>query len=243
MDPWLQGLWSAIKQALTKMASGGIAHSKQDAGDSAKETPDSSIPDVQLNLLSLTDHQNCGSVGISVNTDSKSASAASSSTSATQTAVSDLRPASSAESPKLASKSSDTASVSTSVPEANDRDAGVSHIALAASLTASLPPLSESSLNVPALPPPYLDVSLQCVHPTEQVYRGMILLRKTSFVPNLQQSCISCLFVFFQIDGPLNKGTLHEVPISRAVQLTRGDSVKKALLLELDISVSLTEKG
>uniref|UniRef100_A0A7N5ZT30 Methionine synthase reductase n=1 Tax=Anabas testudineus TaxID=64144 RepID=A0A7N5ZT30_ANATE len=210
VDPWLQGLWSAIKQALTKMASGGIAHSKQDAGDSAKETPDSSIPDVQLNLLSLTDHQNCGSVGISVNTDSKSASAASSSTSATQTAVSDLRPASSAESPKLASKSSDTASVSTSVPEANDRDAGVSHIALAASLTASLPPLSESSLNVPALPPPYLDVSLQCVHPTEQ------------------------------IDGPLNKGTLHEVPISRAVQLTRGDSVKKALLLELDISAHLT---
>uniref|UniRef100_A0A7N6B3A6 Methionine synthase reductase n=1 Tax=Anabas testudineus TaxID=64144 RepID=A0A7N6B3A6_ANATE len=147
VDPWLQGLWSAIKQALTKMASVGIS-----------------------------------------------------------TAVSDLRPASSAESPKLASKSSDTASVSTSVPEANDRDAGVSHIALAASLTASLPPLSESSLNVPALPPPYLDVSLQCVHPTEQ------------------------------IDGPLNKGTLHEVPISRAVQLTRGDSVKKALLLELDIS-------
>lgn len=30
-------------------------------------------------------------------------------------------------------------------------------------------------------------------------------------------------------------------PISRAVQLTRGDSVKVAVLLELDMSVSLTE--
>lgn len=46
--------------------------------------------------------------------------------------------------------------------------------------------------------------------------------------------------VFFQITGPSNKETLHEVPISRAAQLTRGDSVKTALFLEMDISVSLT---
>lgn len=176
MDPWLQGLWNAIKQALSEMASGETAHVKQDVGDSAKGTPDLSIPDVQLNLLILTDHQNCESVRASVNTDSKYASAASSSTSATQTAVSDLRPASSAESPKLALKSSDIASVSTSATEAENRDAGVCRVSLAASLTVSLPPLSETSLNVPALPPPYLDVSLQYVDTIEQVYRSAMLL-------------------------------------------------------------------
>lgn len=45
---------------------------------------------------------------------------------------------------------------------------------------------------------------------------------------------------FLQIDGPLDKENLHEVPVSKAVQLTSGESVKMALLLELDISVSLT---
>lgn len=45
--------------------------------------------------------------------------------------------------------------------------------------------------------------------------------------------------VCLQIDGPLNKESLHEVPISTAVQMTSDDSVKTALLLELDISVSL----
>ncbi|XP_055364159.1 methionine synthase reductase isoform X2 [Betta splendens] len=198
VDPWLQGLWNAIKQALLKMAS---AHLKGTVGDSTEESPDSSAPDVQLNLLSLTDQQNRRSAEASVNTDSKHASAASSSPSATQTAVSDLRP-----NPKLASEFSDTASVSKSLPKTEKTDAGVPPVALAASLTVSLPPLSESSLNVPALPPPYLDVSLQDVDTIEQV------------------------------DGPPNKGALHEVPISRAVQLSRGDSVKKAFLLELNIS-------
>lgn len=233
MDPWLQGLWNAIKQALSDMASRETAHLKQDVGDSAKTTPDSSVPDVQLDLLNLTDHQNCESAPVApVNSDSKYA------TSATQTAVSDLRPASSAEIPKLTLKSSDIASVSTSVPETENRDAGVSHVSLAASLTASLPPLSETSLNVPALPPPYLDVSLQYVDTIEQVYRLMMLLKKILFMPYF---ILHVIFFNFQIDGPLNKGTVPEVPISRAVQLTRGDSVKKALLLELDISVGLKE--
>lgn len=197
MDPWLEGLWNAIKQALSEMASGGTAHLKGNVEDSAMEPPDSSIPDVQLNLLSLTDHQNCGSVRASLNTDSKYASAVSSSASATQTAVSDLRPASCAGSPKLASESSDTASVSTSVPETQNRDAGVSHVALAASLTSSLPPLSESSLNVPALPPPYLDVSLQDVDTVEQVYRGMMMqLIKPLFVPHFILQLTIYLFIF-----------------------------------------------
>ncbi len=53
--------------------------------------------------------------------------------------------------------------------ERQTRDAGVPHVELAPSLTSSLPPLSESSLNVPALPPPYLDVSLQDMDTLEQV--------------------------------------------------------------------------
>ncbi|XP_067342175.1 methionine synthase reductase isoform X2 [Channa argus] len=206
IDPWLQGLWNAIKQALSQMASDGTAQLKRDVGDSPKDssTPDTSIPDVQLNLLKLTDHLNCESVKPSVYTDSKFASAYSAS--ATQTAVSHLGPSSLGGSAKLAPQSCDSASVTASAPETYAGDAGVSHVALAASLTVSLPPLSESSLNVPALPPSYLDVSIQVVDTVEQS------------------------------DVPLNRETLHEVPICRAVQLTREDSVKKALLLELDIS-------
>uniref|UniRef100_A0A8P4GDB1 Methionine synthase reductase n=1 Tax=Dicentrarchus labrax TaxID=13489 RepID=A0A8P4GDB1_DICLA len=114
VDPWLDGLWKAIKGALSKMASDRTGYLKGEAGDSPQETPDSSIPDVQLNLLSIAERQNCESVRASSHGD---------------------------------------ASVSTSAPETKTKDTGVS--------------------------------------------------------------------------------------ISRAVQLTRGDSVKMALLLELDISVSL----
>lgn len=45
---------------------------------------------------------------------------------------------------------------------------------------------------------------------------------------------------FLQINGPLDKENLYVVPIAKAVQMTSGDSVKTALLLELDISVSWT---
>ncbi|XP_051796381.1 LOW QUALITY PROTEIN: methionine synthase reductase [Acanthochromis polyacanthus] len=201
VDPWLEGLWNAIKGALSKMASDRTAHLKANTEDSAKETPDSSTPDVQINLLSITDHQNCESFGAAVETNSKFACAASS----VASVVSDLRPASPAGSTGLASQCHGTASIPTTAPATQAGDAGVPHVVLAASLTCSLPPLSESSLNVPALPPPYLDVSLQEVDTVEQIV------------------------------GPLNKETLREVPISKAVQLTRGDSVKTAVLLELDI--------
>lgn len=158
LDPWIEGLWKAIKRALSKMSSD---RSGQFKGDVAKDAPDSSVPDVQLNLLSLTDQQNCKSAGASVESDSKFASDASSSVSATQTAVSDLKPASPVGSPGLASQPGGIASVSTSAPETQTGGVGVHHVTLAASLTCSMPPLSESSLNVPTLPPPYLDVSLQ----------------------------------------------------------------------------------
>ncbi|CAN9506189.1 unnamed protein product [Ophioblennius macclurei] len=199
VDPWIEGLWAAIKETLSNMASDSAAHSK---GNGATEISDSAAPDVQLNLLSIADHQNREAAGASVDRDSKFASATSSSASA----VSDLRPAISTESPDLASRSADAASIATSTPKTPSRDAGAPRVELAPSLTCSLPPLSESSLNVPALPPPYLDVSLQEADTCEQVA------------------------------GPLNKDTLHQVPISKAVQLTRGDSVKTALLLELDVS-------
>uniref|UniRef100_A0A671XEP8 Methionine synthase reductase n=1 Tax=Sparus aurata TaxID=8175 RepID=A0A671XEP8_SPAAU len=150
LDPWLDGLWKAIKGALSKMASDRTGYLNGEAVDSTKGTPDPSSPDVQLNPLSITDRQNCESVGGSVETVSKS-------------------------------------------------DAGVPGVILASSLKCSLPPLSESSLNVPALPPSYLDVSLQEVDTMEEVKWFL-------------------------------------VPIPRAVQLTRGDSVKTALFLELDIS-------
>lgn len=202
VDPWIEGLWAAIKGTLSNMASGSPAHLTGNEAESAMETSDSAGPDVQFNILSITDHQNREVISASADRDSKIASASSSSASA----VSDLRPAISAESPDLASQSHDAASIATSAPNTQTQDAGVPRVELAASLTCSLPPLSESSLNVPVLPPPYLDISLQEGDTWEQMA------------------------------GPLNKDTLHQVPISKAVQLTRGDSVKTALLLELDIS-------
>lgn len=108
--------------------------------DSAKEIPESSLPDVQLNLLSIADKQIC-------EPDSKYSSSL---------AISDVRPAS-------------ASTVSSSAPKTQACSEGVPLVSLAASLTSSLPPLSESSLNVPALPLPYLDVALQEADAVEQV--------------------------------------------------------------------------
>ncbi|CAJ1082288.1 methionine synthase reductase isoform X2 [Xyrichtys novacula] len=208
VDPWLESLWKAIKAALSKMASDSTGLLTREAEDSPKEAPDSSTPDVQLSLLSITDQHDHNSAKSSAEVASKFASAVSSSVlaSTTQTTVTDLGPATPSGNDRLQSQRHDAASVSTSKPETQTTDAGVSHAALAASLTHSLPPLSESALNVPALPPPYLDVSLQQVDFVEQP------------------------------DGPVNKESLCEVPVSKAVQLTTGDSVKTALLIQLDTS-------
>lgn len=43
--------------------------------------------------------------------------------------------------------------------------------------------------------------------------------------------------LFYQT-APADKEGYHEVPVSKAVQLTQDDLVKTAILLELDISVS-----
>lgn len=148
IDPWLQGLWSAVKEAC-KMASNKSDHLKEKA---TAESPASSIQDVKLNLLSLSDHQ-YGAPGDAEHA-STYASAALLATSGSQTALSE---------PKLA-----TFVGSLGVASAVSETRTDNH-ARAASLTYSLPPLSESALNVPVLPPTYLDVSLQEVDTIEEV--------------------------------------------------------------------------
>ncbi|XP_054621064.1 methionine synthase reductase isoform X2 [Dunckerocampus dactyliophorus] len=176
VDPWLEGLWTAVKAAISNMASDWNVKE-----DSVNKTPDFSVPDVQLNLLNLTDQNpKCASPR------------------ATPAAESTDGPLSPSGSAKVTPQSP------TAAPETKNKDHGSCH---APSLTHSVPPLSDSSLNVPTLPPPFLDVSLQeAITPEEEIF------------------------------GPLNRETLYEVPISRAVHLTSGNSVKTAILFELDIS-------
>lgn len=78
---------------------------------------------------------------------------------------------------------------------------------LQSSLVRSVPPLSQDSLSIPALPPEYLEVHLQ-----ESLGQEEIPASVTSVDP------------------------VFQVPISKAVQLTTNDAIKTALLLELDIS-------
>ncbi|XP_039242863.1 methionine synthase reductase isoform X2 [Pipra filicauda] len=77
------------------------------------------------------------------------------------------------------------------------------------SLVNSIPPLSQSALNIPALPPEYIEVQFQGTH-GENPHLSSLISEETTF----------------------------EVPVTKAVQLTREDAIKTALLLELDISVS-----
>ncbi|XP_072365084.1 methionine synthase reductase isoform X1 [Scyliorhinus torazame] len=70
-------------------------------------------------------------------------------------------------------------------------------------------PLSEAALNIPTLPVEYLNVEFQ--ERTEQVS---------------QQECFSLAPNF----------TVFQVPVTKAISLTREDAVKTALFLELDIS-------
>uniref|UniRef100_A0A2K6EFC8 Methionine synthase reductase n=1 Tax=Propithecus coquereli TaxID=379532 RepID=A0A2K6EFC8_PROCO len=76
-----------------------------------------------------------------------------------------------------------------------------------ASLIRSVPPLSQASLNIPALPPDYLQVHLQ-----------------ESLGQEKSQASVTSVDPIFQ------------VPISKAVQLTTSDAIKTTLLVELDIS-------
>ncbi|NWU77344.1 MTRR reductase, partial [Onychorhynchus coronatus] len=75
------------------------------------------------------------------------------------------------------------------------------------SLVNSVPPVSQSALNIPALPPAYIEVQFQGTH-GENPHLSSLISEETTF----------------------------EVPVTKAVQLTREDAIKTALLLELDIS-------
>uniref|UniRef100_A0A8C3W016 Methionine synthase reductase n=1 Tax=Catagonus wagneri TaxID=51154 RepID=A0A8C3W016_9CETA len=75
------------------------------------------------------------------------------------------------------------------------------------SLTQSVPPLSQASLNIPASPAEYLQVDLREALGQEKSHASV-----TSVDP------------------------VFHVPISKAVQLTTSDAVKTTLLIELDIS-------
>ncbi|KAM5264839.1 methionine synthase reductase [Ctenodactylus gundi] len=77
------------------------------------------------------------------------------------------------------------------------------------SLVRSVPPLSQASLNVPALPPEYLQVHLE-----------------ESLGQEESRATVSSADPVFQ------------VPVSKAVRLTTKDAIKTTLLLELDISNS-----
>lgn len=139
VDPWLEGFWTAIKEELSNMASKSTKCVKEEASDPSEQTPDPSTADVRLSILSIADSQDCESSG-------RSAKLATS-------ALPDARPVSSSSADGEASQAEGASSA----------DGG------AASLTRSLRPLSESALNVPALPPPYLSVSLQESENTEDV--------------------------------------------------------------------------
>ncbi|KAM9304410.1 methionine synthase reductase [Morus bassanus] len=75
------------------------------------------------------------------------------------------------------------------------------------SLVHSVPPVSQSALNIPALPPEYIEVQFQDTHGENPHLSSLI-----------------------------SEGTTFEVPVTKAVQLTREDAMKTALLLELDIA-------
>ncbi|XP_014796424.1 PREDICTED: methionine synthase reductase [Calidris pugnax] len=73
------------------------------------------------------------------------------------------------------------------------------------SLARSVPPVSQSALNIPALPPEYIEVQFQDTHGENPHLSSLVL-----------------------------EGATFEVPVTKAVQLTREDAIKTALLLELD---------
>ncbi|RMC15871.1 hypothetical protein DUI87_08076 [Hirundo rustica rustica] len=75
------------------------------------------------------------------------------------------------------------------------------------SLVHSVPPVSQSALNIPVLPPEYIEVEFQDTQ-GENPHMSSLVSERTTF----------------------------EVPVTKAVQLTREDAIKTALLLELDIA-------
>ncbi|XP_007438558.1 methionine synthase reductase-like, partial [Python bivittatus] len=74
------------------------------------------------------------------------------------------------------------------------------------SLSCSVPPLSKATLNIPALPPEYLEVQFEESSGQE----------------------VSLPYV--------SESSIFHVPVTKAIQITMDDAIKKTLLIELDIS-------
>lgn len=119
VDPWIEGVWQAIKKSIAEMAT-----STQQDTDSARSVH-------TTDLTAAANQESTQPSGLDVNVASLT--------------LND-RPAQASEVPKS------TSEMGTGNAEP---------VVLEASLTHSLPPLSESALNVPALPPPFLNVSLE----------------------------------------------------------------------------------
>ncbi|KFP73436.1 Methionine synthase reductase, partial [Acanthisitta chloris] len=161
VDPWIDGLWLALKEALV------LQKEKED-----------------MNSVF---------------------SAVSSSLSAAPQVVHELSLSSEVQNLKLedeGAKSSDVLS-----QKLDDSNLVAPARGIKPSLVHSVPPVSQSALNIPALPPEYIEVQFQDTHGENP--------HLSSLIP---------------------EGTTFEVPVTKAVQLTRGDAIKTALLLELDIA-------
>ena len=152
LDPWIEGVWDAIKAALSKMSSSSHPPLKETLSDMTKENPaPTSPPHVELNRLSLADNKTPDSIKAPFDSDSKLTLGGLPSTEVTGL---------SSESDVAAAKSAQ---------EAQTDQVREECVVAEPSLTYSLPPLSQSSLNVPALPPPYLEVTLLLEDKAEKV--------------------------------------------------------------------------
>ncbi|KAJ8010495.1 hypothetical protein DPEC_G00075680 [Dallia pectoralis] len=207
LDSWLEGLWEAIRRALSMMA---VPQPKSDITDMRALSKGAleSATDVNLHLLSLNDPEPESTACLGKAAESESAKTVPEITtldinaSETGSTVTDLRPVSVTDNTETSHNLSRVLTDQKSVLTAQS---GVPAV-VEASLTLSFPPLSESALNIPALPPPYLDVMW--------------------LEPNTQE----------ETSVPVSRESFQEVPISRSVRLTSDDSVKTALMVELDIS-------
>ncbi|NWS73247.1 MTRR reductase, partial [Crotophaga sulcirostris] len=161
VDPWIDGLWLALREALLLQKEKEGMSSNVDAVPSSLSAASHVVH--ELSLSSEVQNLKLEDEG---------------------TRSSDV----------LSQKSVDI----NIVPSARDSEPSLVH---------SVPPVSQSALSIPALPPEYIEVQFQDTHGENPHLSSLI-----------------------------SEGATFEVPITKAVQLTREDAIKTALLLELDIA-------
>ncbi|NWV46588.1 MTRR reductase, partial [Daphoenositta chrysoptera] len=163
VDPWIDGLWLALKETLQLQKE---KEGMNNTVDAVSSSPSPSLHDVhELNLSSEVQNLKLEDEGAS-------------------SVCSDV----------LSQKLDDI----NLVAPARDTEPSLIH---------SVPPVSQSALNIPALPPEYIEVQFEDTQGENP-----------------------------RLSSLISEGTTFEVPVTKAVQLTRGDAIKTALLLELDIA-------